>query len=212
MREALAARSGRDFVTTAPPRRAGRASAPLAQRLFRFASVHRKALFGGSLLLAVGGTIAINATLRQDGFHPAPLFGAPAQKQSAARANPPPSAPVMPPLPPARPAAAPAQTTAPAPVPRAAAKESIADLIKGGETGAVSRPENRLAEPQRSIAAGQRALVALGYGPLASDGLLGPGTKAAIERFERDRKLPVTGEFGPRTLRELSARSGLPLD
>lgn len=57
----------------------------------------------------------------------------------------------------------------------------------------------------------QRALNKAGYGPLKEDGTLGPGTKAALERFERDRRLPVTGEPAGRTLQQLAAASGMPL-
>ncbi len=62
------------------------------------------------------------------------------------------------------------------------------------------------------MAAGQRALVKLGFGPLKADGLMGPTTRQAIERFERERKIPVTGELGARTVRELAAQSGLPVE
>jgi peptidoglycan hydrolase-like protein with peptidoglycan-binding domain len=65
--------------------------------------------------------------------------------------------------------------------------------------------------PER-VAAGQRALAKLGYGPLKADGIMGPGTRQAIERFERDRRLAVTGELGSRTARELAAQSGLPVE
>ena len=65
--------------------------------------------------------------------------------------------------------------------------------------------------PER-IAAAQRALNKLGYGPLKADGSIGPGTRQAIERFERDRRLAVTGEVGSRTARELASQSGLPVD
>jgi peptidoglycan hydrolase-like protein with peptidoglycan-binding domain len=41
---------------------------------------------------------------------------------------------------------------------------------------------------------------------------MGPGTRQAIERFERDRRLPVTGEFTPRTVRELTAASGISVE
>jgi hypothetical protein len=34
----------------------------------------------------------------------------------------------------------------------------------------------------------------------------------AIERFERDRRLPVTGEIGPRTVRELAAQAGVAIE
>jgi peptidoglycan hydrolase-like protein with peptidoglycan-binding domain len=47
---------------------------------------------------------------------------------------------------------------------------------------------------------------------LKIDGLAGQETRLAIERFEREQKIPVTGELGPRTLRELSARSGMAIE
>jgi hypothetical protein len=37
-------------------------------------------------------------------------------------------------------------------------------------------------------------------------------TKAAIERFERERKLPVTGAVNERVARELAAVTSRPLD
>ena len=64
-------------------------------------------------------------------------------------------------------------------------------------------------EPQRQVASAQRALQKLGYGPLKADGIFGQGTRQAIERFERDRRLTPTGELGPRTVRELSAQSDI---
>lgn len=51
----------------------------------------------------------------------------------------------------------------------------------------------------------QRLLVRLGYelGPV--DGLVGARTRAAIEEFQRDRKLPVTGRFDRVTVERLRA-------
>jgi peptidoglycan hydrolase-like protein with peptidoglycan-binding domain len=57
----------------------------------------------------------------------------------------------------------------------------------------------------RSTLAAQRALNRLGYGPLKEDGQFGPTTRAALERFERDRKLPVRGEASGATLKDLLA-------
>ncbi len=37
---------------------------------------------------------------------------------------------------------------------------------------------------------------------------MGPDTRAAIEKFERSAKLPVTGEATGRTLRALMTRAG----
>ena len=63
----------------------------------------------------------------------------------------------------------------------------------------------------RQLAAIQRALSDFGYGPLETNGILGPDTRAAIERFERDRRMPITGQVSDRLARELSAMTGRPL-
>ncbi len=121
------------------------------------------------------------------------------------------------PLPPRiqRQAAAPAAPSAgaapvpPAPIPNVP-RDAIGDILKGG----ASAPAGAAAavEPERSVLAAQRALNKLNYGPVKPDGLMGPGTRQAIERFERDRKLPVTGEAAGRTARELAAASGIPAE
>nr|WP_281409345.1 peptidoglycan-binding domain-containing protein [Microvirga terricola] len=58
------------------------------------------------------------------------------------------------------------------------------------------------------VLSGQRALAKLGYN-VKPDGVMGAGTRQAIERFEQERRLPVTGDFSPRTIRELAAASGI---
>ena len=62
------------------------------------------------------------------------------------------------------------------------------------------------------VVAVQRALADFGYGPVKPNGILGAETRAAIERFERDRKLPATGQISDRLLRELAAVTGRPLE
>jgi len=37
-------------------------------------------------------------------------------------------------------------------------------------------------------------------------------TQSAIEKFERDRKLPITGQASDRVVRELAAMTGRPLE
>ncbi|MBB3018634.1 hypothetical protein FHR70_001688 [Microvirga lupini] len=108
--------------------------------------------------------------------------------------------------PPAR-AQQPAPAAAPPPA-RTAARDPIADMIRMGgpvpvPPGNVGRPD-----PGDTVLAGQRALARLGYS-VKVDGLMGSGTRQAIERFEQDKRLPVTGEFNARTLRELSSASGI---
>jgi chromosome segregation ATPase len=50
----------------------------------------------------------------------------------------------------------------------------------------------------------QKALTRLGYGPLKADGVAGPGTRRAIEAFQRANTLPVTGELDTPTLERLT--------
>jgi peptidoglycan hydrolase-like protein with peptidoglycan-binding domain len=68
------------------------------------------------------------------------------------------------------------------------------------------------AAPSKRVVAVQRALADFGYGQLAPTGVADPATKGAIERFERERKLPVTGQVSDRVVRELAAVTGRPLE
>lgn len=54
----------------------------------------------------------------------------------------------------------------------------------------------------------QRVLADLGYAPGSIDGQLNSATRRAIEDFQIDRGLPVTGDLSPRFIDELSAVSG----
>ena len=69
-----------------------------------------------------------------------------------------------------------------------------------------------LLSPNRRIVAVQRALADYGYGQIRPSGTYDPETRAAIERFERERKLPVSGQVSDRLTRELSAMTGRPLE
>jgi peptidoglycan hydrolase-like protein with peptidoglycan-binding domain len=82
-------------------------------------------------------------------------------------------------------------------------RDQIAALLKA--------PPDRLERPA-TVAAVQRALTKLGYGPLKDDGQFGPGTRAALDRFERDRKLPSRADNPGRVLRELAQASGMAID
>jgi peptidoglycan hydrolase-like protein with peptidoglycan-binding domain len=66
--------------------------------------------------------------------------------------------------------------------------------------------------PSMRIAAIQRALADFGYGQIKPNGVFDAGTQSAIEKFERERKLPITGQISDRLTRELSAVTGRPLD
>jgi peptidoglycan hydrolase-like protein with peptidoglycan-binding domain len=68
------------------------------------------------------------------------------------------------------------------------------------------------AAPSARVAAIQRALADFGYGQIKPNGVFDGATQSAIEKFERERKLPVTGQISDRVARELSALSGRPLE
>ena len=50
----------------------------------------------------------------------------------------------------------------------------------------------------------QKSLTRFGYGSLKADGVAGPGTRRAVEAFQRANTLPVTGELDAPTLQRLT--------
>jgi hypothetical protein len=135
-------------------------------------------------------TVLVNVLFMQSGLHPAPMFkGALLQTKStathsmsAAVPRPRPSEPTV--LP------APSKPTAP----------SVAR--NGVERSAAS---NR-------VIALQRALAEYGYGQIKATGIIDGDTRTAIEKFERERKLPITGQATDRVVRELAAVTGRALE
>jgi hypothetical protein len=75
-----------------------------------------------------------------------------------------------------------------------------------------SIPASSQSAGARRVAGVQRALTEYGYGQLKPNGAVGADTQAAISKFERDRKLPVTGQMSDRLVRELTAMIGHPID
>ena len=73
-------------------------------------------------------------------------------------------------------------------------------------------PIAELIAPTKQVLAIQRALADFGYGQIKPTGVYDPETKDAIEKFERDRRLPVTGQISDQLVRELSAMTGRPLE
>jgi peptidoglycan hydrolase-like protein with peptidoglycan-binding domain len=73
-------------------------------------------------------------------------------------------------------------------------------------------PIAKLIAPSKRIVSIQRALADFGYGQIKATGLYDPETRSAIEKFERDHRLPVTGQISDRFVRELAAMSGRPLE
>jgi hypothetical protein len=168
------------------------------------------------LALAVGATgfILVNALFLQKGPHPAPIF---TDVQAATPAAVPAAfSPPVPttgsvPLPPQRHHTGSRIPAAPLPTTTAAAPATVPAPVKTAARAERHDPIAELLEPTNRTVAVQRALTEFGYGQIKPTGTVGPDTKAAIEKFERERKLPVTGQITERLTRELSALKGGPL-
>lgn len=192
-----------------------------------------KDMVAGLIAFAAVSAIITNAVFLQTGPHPAPMFGSVVHMQQANLAT------VSLPRPrPAEADAAPAEThsTEPHPAePRTNEKPNELRLpdSKGGDplgnlVKATVAPPATTAPPaanvlrppapipqitgSRKVAAVQRVLNEYGYGQVRVTGTIGADTQAAIMKFERDRKLPVTGQMSERMVHELHVMTGRPID
>ena len=136
--------------------------------------------------------IIINAIFLQSGSHPAPFFVNPSRTAVSAENHPKSAEPAAQTMPPTRLLAG---TAAPQPV-AARRNDPIAELIG----------------PSSRIMAVQRVLTEYGYGQIKPSGMLDNPTSAAIEKFERERKLPITGRVSDRLVGELAAMCGHPIE
>lgn len=186
--------------------------------------------------VAVSAALAIivNALFLQAGRHPSPLFATvlPAAKP-VAESKPAPvatAAPVPQQQPQQSVAASPQAAPSPLPRPRPAEAEMrpgdpLGNLVRTTSmqpTSSVAGPRPPAAIPQGAksdsnggqiassarVAAVQRALTDYGYGQLKATGTVGADTQAAIQKFERERKLPLTGQVSERLVRELGLATG----
>jgi peptidoglycan hydrolase-like protein with peptidoglycan-binding domain len=73
-------------------------------------------------------------------------------------------------------------------------------------------PIARLLAPSKRMQAIQSALADFGYGQIKPTGVYDDETRAAIEKFERDQRMPVTGQLSERVVRALAAMTGRPLE
>src|SRR5262249_18866890 len=90
-----------------------------------------------------------------------------------------------------------------APRPPAAIPQTAAKVDKSDKTDSAG-----LIVSSARVAAVQRALTDYGYGQIKATGAVGADTQAAIQKFERERKLPLTGQVSERLVRELGLATG----
>jgi hypothetical protein len=178
--------------------------------------------------VGVTGSVAIlvNALFLQSGPHPAPLFRASSAPVAASeatntvavavpRARPPEPVPIKLDVPAAQRLPSIVKSSLEAPkteaLKTAAASASPQAAAPAAGTGRNDAIADMLSASHRVIAL-QRALAQYGYGQLKPSGILDADTRAAIEKFERERKLPVTGQASDRVVKELAGLTGRPLD
>ena len=92
------------------------------------------------------------------------------------------------------------------------AKESTAGPSSARPMPAPSDSVVERAAASKRVIALQRALAEYGYGQIKASGTVDAETQTAIEKFERERKLPITGQISDRLVRELAALTGGPLE
>jgi hypothetical protein len=217
-----------------PRRRRGAAAAIEAEAerglVMRMLLHSPKDMIAGALAFAAVSAIIANALFLQAGRHPSPMFGTAVAVPAAALA---PASPLPRPRPvEAAIRAVDPSSAEPKPVeaksefksePRAA--DPMTNLVKStavpqAAPAAVARPpapipassRNDPASNSRRVAAVQRTLTEYGYGQLKPTGTVGSETQAAIQKFERDRKIPLTGQISDRLVRELAAMTGKTID
>ncbi len=158
------------------------------------------------------GAILINIMFMQPGPREAPKFKR-VPLQSAAAETRSASVPVVPRARPVESAPARNEAGAPARVQPKSAKTTAS--VSSHRLSAAPLRQDPIAEliaPTKRVLAVQRALSDFGYGQIKPTGILDAETQAAIEKFERTRKLPVTGQASERVARELASVVGHPIE
>jgi hypothetical protein len=202
--------------------------------LMRILLYSPKDMVAGLLAAAAICAIVANALFLQAGRHPSPMFGSvvtlPAPQTAVANPLPRPrpieltrSADTDPPE--IRPVEVRGADSKSADAKNADPKNAdpMANLVVKSTNATTNAPANGARPPApipgnvqsagaKRVAAVQRALTQYGYGQLKPTGAVGSDTQAAITKFERDRKLPVTGQMSDRLVKELTAMIGHPID
>ena len=223
----------------APRRRGAKAAAVDIETERNFAMrvlLHSpKDTLAGLVAVAAISAIVANALFLQTGRHPAPMFG------TVINLPAPSSVPLSNPIPRPRPVGAdtsplepkatefrvepkPAEKAPEKPVEATASTprsgDPMTNLVKQTTSApssvAIARPPSPIPVQQspaaRRVAGVQRALSEFGYGNLKITGTMSGETQSAIQKFEREHKMQVTGQVSDRLLRELAVAIGHPVE
>jgi hypothetical protein len=213
-----------------PRRRRGSAAAVESERglAMRMLLHSPKDMVAGLIAFAACSAIVANALFLQTGQHPSPMFGTSVHFGASN------------PLPRPRPVEADVAVSEPKLAePRLAeprlieprANDPLGNIIKATSGSPLSstpmttappvpnvaRPPAPIPAPvqitgSRRVAAVQRALSENGYGQLRATGTIGADTQAAIQKFERERHMVVTGQVSDRLVKELTIVTGHPIE
>jgi len=218
-----------------PRRRRGSAAAVETERglAMRMLLHSPKDMVAGLLAFAACSAIVANALFLQTGQHPSPMFGtsvhlgasSPLPRPRPVEADAALSEPRLAETKLAEPRLAEPRMIEPR------ANDPLGNIIKATAGSPLSstpmtsappvanvvRPPAPIPAPvqitgSRRVAAVQRALSENGYGQLRATGTIGADTQAAIQKFERERKMPVTGQMSDRLVKELTIVTGRPID
>jgi hypothetical protein len=188
----------------------------------RFLLHSPKDMVAGALAFAAVSAIVANALFLQAGRHPSPMFGpavAPPATGSVSASPLPRPRPVEADL---APSESKSSESKPAEMKTIDPMTNLVRATSIPPAAATARPPAPIPAPSRTdaiassgsrrVASVQRALTEYGYGQLKATGTVGSDTQAAISKFEREHKLPITGQVSDRLVRELSAMIGHPVD
>jgi Putative peptidoglycan binding domain len=173
------------------------AATAVGQRLW--ATVTRRPVDTVAILGAAAATliIVINAVWLQSEPRPAPFFANPPSIPQSADNH----------------AAGPAAKPADSASTRSGLAQRTAQVVSSRRNDPIAELIGTSFDPSSTrVAAVQRVLSAYGYGQIRPSGIVDEPTSAAIEKFQSEHKMSVTGQISDQLLSGLAAMIGHPVE
>jgi len=150
--------------------------------------------------VAASLVIIVNALYLQSHAHPAPFVANPTAAREAVERRP------------AAPAMAAPKSAEVIPARQAVGMRTTSQAVSAHRNDPIAELISSSIPALSRVIAVQRVLSEFGYGQIRPSGIVDEPTSAAIEKFESDHKLPVTGRLSDRLLSELGAMTGRPIE